>query len=225
MAAHGLAQRHAVRADVGRAHHHPLRLFQPGIARPGRRQALSRRPPAHRPGAGARAMRPVGLGHGARQDVLVALDVRHAGLRAVRGHALLRRGRPHHSSRRRRPVRPRQPDRGARNRPDRPGLPHAPRRRALGVDARPRPGHRPGGAGNPPDRHRRRRHRAAAPGAALGSGRPAAEDCDREHHRILRAVGRQRQAGDVQLEVPAGHRAVRAARSSPAFRATRSKRA
>ena len=87
-----LAQRHAVRADRRRPDHHPLRLFQPGGARPGRRPHLSRGASAHRPGAGARPLRPVGLGHGARQDVLVALDVRHAGLRALR-HACCRSAR------------------------------------------------------------------------------------------------------------------------------------
>ena len=50
---------------------------------------------------GARALRPVGLGHGARQDVLVALYVRHARIRALRRDAVVRRCRRYHPWRRR----------------------------------------------------------------------------------------------------------------------------
>ena len=55
--------------------HRALRLFPAGDTRPDRRPNLSRRASAHRSGAHPRPLRPVGLGHGARQDVLVALDV------------------------------------------------------------------------------------------------------------------------------------------------------
>ena len=94
-------------------------------------------------------------------------------------------------------------DRVARDRPYRPGLPHAPRQRAVGLDARPGAGDRSRGAGNPADRHRRRRYRAAPSGAALRDRRHAAAHGDREHQRILRALGFAAAAGDVQHQVPA----------------------
>ena len=108
MAQDRVDERDAVRGDGRRAPRHPLRLFQPGGAGAGGRPHLSRSAPAGRSRAGARPLRPVGLGHGARQDVLVALDVRHARLPALRHDAVLRRGRADHPPGRRRPVRARQ---------------------------------------------------------------------------------------------------------------------
>ena len=99
MAQDRVDERDAVRGDGGRAPRHPLRLFQPGGAGAGRRPHLPRSASAHRSRARARPLRPVGLGHGARQDVLVALDVRHARLPALRDDAVLRRGRRRSSTR------------------------------------------------------------------------------------------------------------------------------
>ena len=172
-------------------------------AQRGRRNLQHRAEPL-RYGAGARARRIVGLGFGARPDLLVALDVPDARLRAARRHARLsprsrRWSIPTTSTFMTWPTR-----RSSRNRRSRPDVPHAPRRRALGVDADARrTGATMSAARHAPDRHRRRHHRGAGAEAAEPAQRHAAARRHREPVGSIRAVGRGRKAtGDVQFEVP-----------------------
>ncbi len=196
------------------AHHHRRRAADPrlrlplaGEPRPRGRRHLRHRAGAHRHRADARALRPVGLGHGPRPDVLVLLDVRDAGAGAARRTGLVRRCRQSGASRRRQSLRDRQGDRRQAGPHHRPRVPHEARRGPLCVAARPRRG---GGAGEwraaAPRRHRRRRHRGTPPRRAQRHRRHAAARRHREHLEILRAVGRRQPAGDVQLQVPGAAR-------------------
>ncbi len=85
----------------------------------------------------------------------------------------------------------------------RPRLPHASRRRPLGLAARPlRTGAPARRAGPASDRHRRRHHRAEEPGRKDGRRRHAPARRHRDHSGSLRAVGCRQSAGAVQFEFP-----------------------
>ena len=82
-------------------------------------------------------------------------------------------------------------------------LPHAPRRRPLGLAARAlRAGAPAGRAGPASDRHRGRHHRAEEPGREDGGRRHAPARRHRDHPGSLRGVGRRQSAGAVQFEFP-----------------------
>ena len=205
LAARRLAQRHALRADRRHPARHPLRLFRPGRARAEADRIYLRNPAARRDGAGRAAAAACGTG-----------TWRAAGCsgrgRCTRCWATSRatpcspsaRSRAH-PSRRRRPVRAgHQIAAGEIDHVDQMfRMRHADghwvwlRARAELVDPR--------RAGDPPDRHRRRRDRAAPPGAALRDRRHPPARRDRDDLGSLRALGRGQPAGDVQHEVPAGY--------------------
>jgi len=75
MAPGSVAQCDALRRHNRRDVRHPLRLFQPSGASSRGRRPFRPDPAPYRSGAGARSLRPVGLGHGTRSHLLVALHV------------------------------------------------------------------------------------------------------------------------------------------------------
>ena len=90
------------------------------------------------------------------------------------------------------------------DRPHRPDLPDAAHRRPLDLAAGPlrtQPGR--GRCRPASDRHRRRHHRTEEPRREDGGGRFAAARRDRDHPGSVRAVGRRRPPGALQLALPA----------------------
>ena len=207
-----LALRHDARGDAVRDHRlrrpHPrLRLPLAVDPRPRGRPHPRNRAPARRHRAQPRPLRPVGLGPRAGPGVLVAFDVRDPRPAAARPAPDLRRAQRPRAPRRRLALRARLADRGRPHPVDRPRLPHAPCRRPLGVAARALRDHAPSRRHRlPPDRHRRRHHRAEGDGGADRGRRRAAARRHRDDPRGLRAVGRRQPAGAVQLELPGAAR-------------------
>ena len=191
--------------------HHRLRGADPGLCLPlainqgPRRRSDQRRgarPDRHR--AQSRPLRPVGLGPVARADLLVAVDVHHARARQPQRPPDVRRGQRAGEIRRHRSVRDRRPVDLRRHRPHRPDLSHAAYRRPLDLAQgalRAEPWRQRRRAAS--DRHRRRHHRTEEPCRKDRRGRFAAARRDRDHSRSLRAVGRGRPPGAVQLALPA----------------------
>ena len=177
----------------------PLAIDPRPRGRPDQRRGA--RADRHR--AQSRPLRIVGLGPVARQDLLVAVDVHHAGAGLPQRPPHLRRGQRAGEIRRHRPVRDRRPDDRRPAPPHRPELSHAAHRRPLDLAAGSLRAE-PGGRWQPaPDRHRRRHHRAEEPRRKDHGSRPAAARRDRDHPGSLRAVGRGRLPRALQLALPA----------------------
>ena len=106
--------------------------------------------------------------------------------------AVVRRRQRARPSGRRAALRPRRRARRSHGDHHRSRLPHAPRRRPLGLAARAlRAGAPAGRAGPASDRHRGRHHRAEEPGREDGGRRHAPARRHRDHPGSLRAVGRR----------------------------------
>ena len=198
---------HAHHHAVG---HHRLRRADPRLRLPLAGDARARSRPdlrngahPHRHRAQPRPLRPVGLGPGARPHLLVAVDVRHSRPQGQGRPADLRRRQRAGASRRRPALRSGDRPRRSAHHHHRSRLPHAPRRRPLGLAARAlrtgAPGRRSGPAS---DRHRGRRHRAEEPGRKDGRRRHAPARRHRDHPGSLRAVGCRQPAGAVQFQFP-----------------------